>query len=136
METKTYIIHETERVVPYTKTVIEQKAPTDESIKLYDELKEKIYNSIVDSIEINDNILNLSAVIFEDYLIGKYICNYKVLLNGKEFTGRIKVNKTFNKIDIYKEIVKQVSNKLAIDIFEIGMKSKQWKKQEINKNGL
>jgi len=34
--------------VPYEKTVIEKRAPTDDSIRLYEEIKTKAYKSIID----------------------------------------------------------------------------------------
>ena len=43
--------------VPYEKSIVEHRAPTDDSIRIWEEMKEKAYKSILGSIELRDNAL-------------------------------------------------------------------------------
>ncbi len=45
------LINRTE-FIPYEKTIIEKRAPTDESIRLWNEIKEKAYATIRDTIRL------------------------------------------------------------------------------------
>ena len=119
----------TERTVhvPYEKTVIEKKAPTDESIKLYEEIKEKAYSSILDTIEVKDNSLNLTAVLYKDNFSWKTVCKYKVVLNGNVFSGEVAIEdnvvatRPMAKVEVYKQIVGDVAKKLAVDLVRMAV---------------
>jgi len=90
MFNKTYI---TERAhtnyVPYAKTVniTEKKAPTDESIKIYAELQRKALESISETIEVKNHIVEGKIIRFIDDMTSD---NEKVLvvfkINGQEFS--------------------------------------------------
>jgi len=104
--------------IPYEKIITEKRAPTDESIKLYNEMKEKAYSSILKSIQINDNSLNVSAVLFNDLASFERICKYRLTLNGQEVEGNIKVDvfREKDKIDLLQEIVKRVAQDISAQI--------------------
>lgn len=75
----------TETVVPYEKTVHEYRAPTDESIKLYKEMEEKIYSSIIEKTYI-DNIIKASILKVElwwDFEPEKYVISLSI--NWEEY---------------------------------------------------
>lgn len=57
-------IQQGKEAVPYAKTVTvhEHKAPTDESIRLYQEIEEKAFQNILHRIQVNDNALNFGAI--------------------------------------------------------------------------
>ncbi len=57
-----------EKHIPYEKEVHihEHKAPTDESIKLYDELREKAIKSITGRFEVRDAEISGVAISFEE----------------------------------------------------------------------
>ena len=80
-------------------------------------MKEKAYNSILDSFQINNNILNVCGYIYDDYISFKRNCRYIVNLNGKEIKGQIKVDRlsgNVDKFEIYKQIVSEVSKEIAV----------------------
>ena len=115
-----YNIHDTE-YIPYTKTVIEKRAPTDESIRLYGEMKEKAYASVLDTLELHDNILNMTAILYEDFDHDLYhMCKYKFMLNGKEIKGEIRVSRLDmmgkRLEEIYKKIVADAAQYIAVEI--------------------
>lgn len=119
MFNKTLVFHQTQReYVPYEKTVAEIKAPTDESIKLYDEIKEKAYKSILDTISINNNSVNIKGIIYKDICAFGVVCAYSITINGKEITGKIKRNdyglddKHSIVIDIYKKLSEHIAEQL------------------------
>lgn len=88
----TYIKREKQtEYVPYEKKVTIHRAPTDESVKLYEEFKKKAYDSILDSISINNNILNFSAIVYRDPYSYKTSVRYKILVNGREMTGEVEL---------------------------------------------
>lgn len=109
----------TERV-PYEKTVVEKRAPTDDSIRLYDEIKEKAYNSILGTIEIRDNSLNVVAILYEDFLAYHKVCKYRLKLNGKEITGEIRSSEVDlqDRQALLQEIVDKASRHIAVEILK------------------
>jgi Trm5-related predicted tRNA methylase len=121
--------------VPYEKTITEIKAPTDESIKLYKEIREKAYDSILQSFEIKSSIVELKGIFFLENPSSielEYIIVYKI--NNKEF----KVKGSFDKLELrqlhlrgssfnvpekcYDEVLKAVykdfSDKIITGLFE------------------
>ena len=108
--------------IPYEKTIIHKRAPTDESIELYEEMKEKAYNSILDSIKVDGNILNFSAIVYKDPNSFHTICKYKVVLNGYNIIGEIKVDETefrlLRKEEIQKKIFEDVSKYITFELLK------------------
>lgn len=103
---------------PYEKTVIEQRAPTDESIKLYEELKQKAYASILDTIVVNDNTVNIKAIVYEDLYSYTRVCRYAFSINGRPYEGEYK-RSCFEKLDkvlVTREIVKHVAQSIATQL--------------------
>lgn len=70
-------------------TVNENKAPTDESIKLYDEMFNKVLGGIVDSQVCNDNIFSYSYFIYETMSSTKFVHNLEIIfkteINGNKY---------------------------------------------------
>jgi len=106
--------------VPYTKNVniTEVKAPTDASINLYGEIKEKAYKSILDSIVVNDNIFNSKSIMYKDWASYQEILKYSFTLNGKEYTGEYphnidNIDNPYAKIKgIYKSLSDQIAGQI------------------------
>ncbi len=92
-----------ERLVPYEKTVHEHRAPTDDSVKLLNEFKEKAIENIFYSFLIKDNIIEADAfMIWEnpiDYTM-TFHCKFKI--NGEEFYIRESVDMFKFKSDLMK----------------------------------
>lgn len=105
------------RDVPYEKTVIEKRAPTDDSIRIYSEMVEKAQKSVVDAFRIESNILNVSVVVFKecDVFYDQRTVRYKCKLNGVNFDGSVKIEAGNDR----EEIIRAVVEKLSINITQI-----------------
>lgn len=71
--------------------VHEHRAPTDESIKIFNDLKEKASASVLDSFIVKNNRFDTELAVFlyaEDY---SKIVSYKMMINGKSLTGKFKI---------------------------------------------
>jgi hypothetical protein len=82
-------------------TVNEHKAPTDESVRLLNEILEKAKKNIVKNVQVSNNILNFESLFFEDYFVGNRLelyANFK--LNGHYYEVKSEINyDEFNKWD-------------------------------------
>jgi hypothetical protein len=115
--------------IPYAKsvTVTEHKAPTDASIKLYEEIKDRAYKSIIDSIKINNNDISFSAISYRDAASFMTKARYKIIINGKENTGEINLDQGLIDMKgneyLVKEIIENVSKHITAIIGEAVFKS-------------
>src|SRR4051812_2071854 len=78
--------HKTEHV-PYVKEVkiTEHKAPTDESVKLLNEMQEKAKKNIIATIHIEQNYLKAIVIYTQDDVVsGRMKYAIKFNLNGKD----------------------------------------------------
>jgi hypothetical protein len=86
---KTTHIHQSRtEYVPYVKEVniTEKRAPTDESVKLFSEFRQKALDNIVDSFHVDTNILKAEYISFQnDVCRDVTIIFIKINLNGEEF---------------------------------------------------
>jgi hypothetical protein len=83
---KTTIIQQ--EAVPYCKSVDihEHKAPTDESIKLLNEMQEKVMNNIMATFRVEDNTLNAAVIyLFQGTGFDRLDYRVKFTFNGKEY---------------------------------------------------
>ena len=74
--------------VPYEKkvTVHEHRAPTDESVKLLNEMQEKALRNIIATIKIEQNFLKAAAIYFRDDVVkDRMTYHIRFELNGKEY---------------------------------------------------
>jgi hypothetical protein len=94
-------IHKTRtEYVPYAKEVniTEKRAPTDESVKLFSEFRQKALDNIVDSFHIDTNILKAEYISFRnDAPMDTTTIFIKINLNGEEF----KMQEIFTRQDQY-----------------------------------
>lgn len=103
--------------VPYTTTIVENRAPTDESIRLYEEIKEKAYKSILDAIRVESNTLNLSAILYEDISTHNHTCQYKVKLNNEQLEGRLIISwLSLTTLPTREDIIRCIFTELSKDI--------------------
>ena len=102
--------------IPYEKTVIEKRAVTDDSIRLYEEIKEKAYKSILNTIELKDNSFNFTAMFYEEHF--DKVCKYRFTLNGKEIAGEVKSSELdfAHKRNIVEHILKKLSDHIATNV--------------------
>ena len=120
--------------VPYTKNVTsivgitENKAPTDESIRLLNEFEEKVKKNILHKVNIKSNTLSGASVSVQNSPFGDSITNLvRFNLNGKDYYFEHDIDKfelirtdgtsaTINMIvEIYRKIVEEIIEKLFVD---------------------
>lgn len=101
--------------VPYCKTVKEIKAPTDDSIKLYEEIKEKAYKSILESISISDNVFKAEGYLYKDLLSFTTVFRYKISLNGVVIDGK-EILRDENTEEIMPILYKKVSEHITKEL--------------------
>lgn len=105
--------------VPYEKTVKEIRAPTDDSIRIYEETKEKAYKSILDSLSVNDNKVNYKYQIYKDIYSYKTLLHFSIKLNGTEFVDKVELDLDIsNKHKTAEVIYKKLSEKIASLFFD------------------
>lgn len=104
----------------YPQTVHEHKAPTDDSVRLLNEMQDKAKNNIIKNIIVDDNIVNGSITITQDhYSMGKqYVVYFKFNLNGRDYI----IEETFKPEALddkrtlinrfYEEFAKRIATKL------------------------
>lgn len=88
---KISVVRSETEYVPYAKTVNVNRAPTDDSIRLLNELQEKATKNIIDRISVQDNEFSYFAQSWRDHLRDNILIGYKFTLNGKEHMGEIAI---------------------------------------------
>ena len=120
--------NKTERItehVPYEKTVTinEHKAPTDDSIRIFNEVKEKALKDVLKYITSKDNSISLKGCLSQEPMSLELHFNGLLLLNGKEvhvsttIKDDIRLSGADKLVDIRTQIVKAISEVLAKNIF-------------------
>ena len=106
--------------VPYEKSIVEYRAPTDDSIRIWEDMKEKAYKSILGSIELRDSVLNMNAILYEETYSNEKVCKYRLSLNGQEITGEVRSSRLDlkNKMELYRKIVDDAARHIAIEILK------------------
>jgi hypothetical protein len=119
MSSMTYIIEQRNNYAPYEKTVHVHNAPTDESIKIYKELKEKAEKSIIDSFVVSNTILSCHFVVYREMeFINAFSAHFKIVLNGENIVDTLKFQKSYNRDDTVKEVFDKISKIIAKKLFE------------------
>lgn len=111
--------------VPYEKTVIEKRAPTDDSIRIYEEVKEKAFKSIIDTIEVNDNSFNVKVITYDDQLSMSRVCKFVFTINGHEISGEVRDDRRleYDKEAFIHKVIEESSNQLSIKLAEMILKN-------------
>jgi hypothetical protein len=74
-------------VLPETINVHERKAPTDESIRLMEEVHNKTLKNIIAKVSVEDNLVKGEAFFYEyPYDINSWTLIFKFKINGRDFT--------------------------------------------------
>lgn len=66
-------------------TIKEERAPTDDSIRLLQEMEDKVTKSIIDKIVIEDNVINGVVCMMDDYSANAKVIHIKFKLNSKDY---------------------------------------------------
>lgn len=122
---KEYVPYEKYSNANFNVEVKEQKAPTDESIKFYHEMREKIFKEILESIQIKSNIFNAKAFFISN--MHHIIMVYSFHLNGVEITGEVKLHEIdfrINKEKGIQEIFEKLSTEIGGKLMEVALSDK------------
>jgi hypothetical protein len=131
-----YDSHHHSKTEYVTKNIHEHKALTDESIRIYVELKEKAFNEVKNAISIQDNIVNIIAIerfeslgntssfcrqIEKHYMVDFMLNNNRhscdITIGQNEYEKALSSSVGLDEI-IYSIAVKKFSEKLAEYIFQ------------------
>lgn len=116
----TYVNRHTTEYVDRNITVKEYRAPTDESVKILNELTDKAIKNIINTFSTSNNTLQATAAVYEDYRNEQreFLC--KFVLNGKTHIIRVALPsyefETPN--DMIEELYKKICEKLAVEIMQ------------------
>lgn len=116
----TYVNRHTTEYVDRNITVKEYRAPTDESVKLLNEMTDKALKNIVNTFSTTNNTLQLTAAVYEDYRYEKreFLC--KFVLNGKSHALQVGIPTwEFNTPEaMIEELYKRICNELAVELMQ------------------
>lgn len=101
-------------------TIREHRAPTDDSIRFYEEIKQKAYNSIVMTFKPENNILGIASAVFKDYMSGDSFCRYRLKLNGIVIEDEIRIKDVYvlSEKDVMEKIYESASKHIAIELIK------------------
>lgn len=102
-------------------SVTENRAPTDESVRLLKEMQEKATKDIVASIALNDNKLSAACIVVSrDMLNLSHDVHGRFILNGKEytFTHKMKADMFASKDELVRLLIQNVSEQVAIEMLK------------------
>jgi len=106
-----------------SKTIIEKRAPTDESVKLLHELEVAAENKIKAAIRLENCIIDCVIHKLYQHLSGDthYIIHFR--LNGKDFETRVEcseMQRARSGLSYIDQIVKHLSELIAVEVLMVG----------------
>jgi hypothetical protein len=113
-----YHVHKQEIVpIATSVTVKEIKAPTDASVKLYEEIKQKAYDSILFSVMPEENLMKAKVQYYKDWVSDSECVMWLINLNGKPYQGKFQTQERFlNKFDLMRAAYEDISKVLAAQL--------------------
>jgi hypothetical protein len=108
--------------VPYDKTIIEKRAPTDDSIKIYNEMREKAFKSIIDTLVTKDNVFNFKAMLSHEECSYSMVLRYEYTLNGEVFKGEAETEETGDIHGIIYKLYGKLAGNISREIMERALK--------------
>jgi|AntAceMinimDraft_18_1070375.scaffolds.fasta_scaffold84314_2 hypothetical protein len=123
MFNKTVVVnHETEHV-PYVKTVVEKKAPTDESIRLLNEFQDKAELNVVRRISLDDNSVKGMGVFWmKSQESFSDMATVRFILNGIEYVVKVEISEVKTKIAQNQELAhilyEHLANAVSTELFK------------------
>jgi len=109
--------------------VNEFKAPTDDSIRLYKEIEQKVWNSITDRVTFEcSNTFKGELLIYDKMQMFSYSCRLIAELNGRKISTTFHIDRTYDKNSNYLiEQIKKLQDK--IDELEFINKTDRYNQQ-------
>lgn len=120
----TYVSRNITERVTESVTVHEHRAPTDESIKLLNELSDKTLKNIIHSFSTSNNTLQTSWAVYVDQLQHKRIALCKFVLNGKEHGFQVDIpewevqSKEELVMRLYSKVTERLAEEMLKPLFE------------------
>lgn len=116
----TYVQRHTTEYVDRNITVKEYKAPTDESVKLLNEMTEKALNNILKTFSTSNNTLQAKVAVYQDHRmqVNEFMC--KFTLNGKDHMLRVEINayETPDMNSMIEKLYTKVCERLAQELMQ------------------
>lgn len=101
-------------------TVTENRAPTDESIKILNEMQEKALKNIISKLKIDDNIFNCHAMIHSNMEYDEYEIYIKYSYNKHERVVKHSIDDSFMKeLNGLQKVVDGLKLAIAKDFAEV-----------------
>ena len=114
------------RDYPSHQEIHEHRAPTDESIKLLNEMREKTLKNIVAQFKVKNNVFSGIVTYFaEDFCNGDYNVVHKFKLNNIDYTVSKRIDKFDLKRDkerVLRDFYTKVSQTILKELFNAAMK--------------
>lgn len=107
------------RVIRQETTIVEKRAPTDESLKLLKEFQDKALEGLLQSVLIQDNVVNGVAVEMQfNGFIPEHVAIARFKINGTPITIKTPTDRTkfTDKRDLVKYFVEELAGKIAEEI--------------------
>lgn len=128
----THIHNGKTELVPYCQKieVNEKRAPTDESVRLLNEMQEKAKKNIISIIEIKENWIQAICIYYTDEAINNRLnFQMKFILNNNEYFIESHINKHdwnneyqgylgLGSEIVYKKLIKRFSEAIADEMFK------------------
>jgi hypothetical protein len=116
--------------VHHSTTVHEHRAPTDDSVKLLNEMQQKALNNITASLATSNNTLQLTAHLYQDPALMQHHWGVKLKLNGKEYLIKDKIGLDVGREQaiesLYKSVIAQVSAIIAAPLLKEMHETTRW----------
>ena len=99
--------------------VTEKRAPTDESVRLLNEMQEKAFDNIVECVQLSNNELTDATYwLYPDYNSFSEMARIRFSLNGnvKDFTFKLPCKFT-NRAEVQKLIIEKIYMEISKDMF-------------------
>lgn len=121
-----YMQDRTTEYVTKNVNVTEKKAPTDESVRLLNEMTDKALKNIINKFSTSNNILQVTGATFNNYMKDCIELHCKMTLNGKDILFKVECNsweaQTMDKSGgeqmLCMKLYEKVCNKLAQEIMQ------------------
>jgi len=108
---------------PQKVTVNEHKAPTDDSVRIYDEMIQKAKNQIIDTYKVEDNELNGCVILSRSHKCLGCVASYKFSLNGEEYTFEEELEEFLPRDQAIKNLVEKMGHVISATLFAKYMKN-------------
>jgi formaldehyde-activating enzyme involved in methanogenesis len=100
---------------PYEKTVHEHRAPTDDSIRIYNEMVQKAQQSVIDAFRIDSNVIKANIVVMYNMADMKKTVYFNYELNSVAHKGHfdLELYDIQNRQPVIEQVAKAIANNVT-----------------------